>query len=135
MAVTEPECNAAARWCVHGLRDSKQPPFPALFLLEICRLYKHIIAIVVLIYKDLDVTYGNMQTCSDSWTCSWRFLMTASSSSVLPSVPGATGRACSCFSTDSLSSACSLEKTGVDTEELYLRGHSQKNFKNLLNSL
>lgn len=51
-----------------------------------------------------------MQTCSDSWTCSWRFLMTASSSNVLPSTPEAVGRAWSCFSTDSLSSAWSLKK-------------------------
>lgn len=66
-----------------------------------------------------------MQTCSDSWTCSWRFLVTASSSSVPPSTPEATGRAWSCLSTESLSSACSLAKVGIDID-FYLLLQSSK---------
>lgn len=51
-----------------------------------------------------------IQTCSDSWTCSWRFLVTTSSAVLWPSAPDAWGRVWSSFSTDSLSSSCNLAK-------------------------
>lgn len=56
--------------------------------------------------------YVYVRTCSDSWTCSWRFLVTTSSSVLLPSAPEAWGRVWSCFSTDSMSSWCNLVQGG-----------------------
>lgn len=60
--------------------------------------------------RQVSFKYILVQTCSDSWTCSWRFLVTTSSVVLWPSAPDTWGGVWSCFSTDSLSSSCNLAK-------------------------
>lgn len=79
-------------------------------------------------YETLNSTWylrAHFQTCSDSWTCSCRFLRMAVSSVALPSASESTGREWSCFSIDSLSSVCNLENV-MSAEKLHWKDHFKK---------